>query len=461
MSAPAVSPASPAVPDAPRGGSTAVVPWKLAWLLSRPGKSGGGTAVLPMVAFGLVTTLLLTVLAGVLSFLRWQDELAFLYQLLAVLALILLVFPLLTLGGSAALLSARRRDDRLATLRLLGATPATVAGITIIESTALAAAGAVAGVAGYLVLGPAVQLIPFRGEPIGGAYWLGPLAVLAVVAGVVLLAAISAAVGLRKVVISPLGVRTCQAPAKMHWLRALLAAVVVLAGFFAMNAGYASTAVAVACVLGAFAAGLAVLNLVGPWAVAVMGRRQLRKAATAEKLLAARSILEFPKAAWRQVSGLAMTSFVAVFGGTGVAMTDGAPGPVSGPEQFLSGDIRTGILITIVVSFVMVACSAGVNQAAAVLDRADLYTSLDRLGMPRITMDAARTRAVMLPLVLVSLGSAAVSFVLIFPLAGMALVLAPLSILTIVGCLGAGILLVWAGLRTTRPVLGKVLAAGG
>ena len=100
--------------------------------------------LLPVVAFGLVTTLLLTVLAGALSFLRWRDELAFLYQLLAVLALILLVFPLLTLGGSAARLSARRRDDPLATLRLLGATPATVAGITIIESTALAAAGAVA-----------------------------------------------------------------------------------------------------------------------------------------------------------------------------------------------------------------------------------------------------------------------------------------------------------------------------
>ena len=124
------------------------------------------------------------------------------------------------------------------------------------------------------MLAPAVQLIPFRGEPIGGAYWLSPLAVLAVVAGVVLLAAISAAVGLRKVVISPLGVRTRQAPATTHWLRALIAAAVVLAGFIAMNTGYASTAVAVACVLGAFAAGLAVLNLVGPWAVAVMGRRQ-------------------------------------------------------------------------------------------------------------------------------------------------------------------------------------------
>ena len=67
------------------------------------------------------------------------------------------------------------------------------------------------------------------------------------------------------------------------------------------------------------------------------------------------------------------------------------PGAGLGPGQSFAGDIRTGILITIVVSFVMVACSAGVNQAAAVFDRADLYTSLDHLGMPRKTMDAAPT----------------------------------------------------------------------
>ena len=45
------------------------------------------------------------------------------YQALAVIALVLLVVPLVSLGGAAARLSARRRDDRLATLRLLGATP--------------------------------------------------------------------------------------------------------------------------------------------------------------------------------------------------------------------------------------------------------------------------------------------------------------------------------------------------
>ena len=40
-------------------------------------------------------------------------------------------------------------------------------------------------------------------------------------------------------------------------------------------------------------------------------------------------------------------------------------------SRMLVSDIRTGVLITIVASFLMVACSAGVNQAAAILDRRD------------------------------------------------------------------------------------------
>ena len=47
------------------------------------------------------------------------------------------------LGGSAARLSARRRDDRLASLRLLGATPRLVRTLTVVESTVLAAVGAI------------------------------------------------------------------------------------------------------------------------------------------------------------------------------------------------------------------------------------------------------------------------------------------------------------------------------
>ncbi|MDQ0736364.1 FtsX-like permease family protein [Arthrobacter agilis] len=434
------------------------VPLRLAWMLARPSSSGLSAAALPVTAFALVTALLLTVVAGGLSFFQWQDETGQLYLALAAVATALLVVPLVTLGGSAARLSARRRDERLATLRLLGAPASTVAAMTVAESVMLAAVGALAGIVGHLLLLPVVQLIPFRGRALGASVWMGPGPVVLVAVGVVVLAAVSATLGLRRIVISPLGVRTRQQAPKLHWLRAVVALAVVGAVAAVMGRlGSAEDFATVVVVLGlGFAAALGVLNLAGPWIIGVFARRQLRAARTPERLLAARQILDSPKGAWRQVSGVAMTCFMAVFGGTGAALMNAA-GPLEGAERFLGDDVRTGVLITIVTSFLMVGCSVGVNQSSLLLDRRDLLVSLDRLGMPVGTMHAARTRAVMVPLLVVSVGSALTAVVVVLPLAGLALIFAPLSVAVIIGCLAGGIGLVLLGLRATRPVLAHIL----
>ncbi|WP_127794714.1 permease [Agromyces sp. LHK192] len=432
---------------------------RIAWLLARPGRSGAATLVLPIVAFAIVTALLLTVLGGAQSFWTWTDDTAFTYQLLAVVALVLLVVPLGSLGGAAARLSARRRDDRLATLRLLGATPATVSALAVIEAAALAASGALVGVAGYFALVPAIGLIPFRGEPLGAAgALLGWPALVGVPVGVVALAVVSAVVGLRGVAISPLGVRTKQEAPRIHWIRFAIGAVVVVVGFALMSALQVagSTLLIAGFFVAAFGGTLAVLNLVGPWVIRLVATGQARRARTPAKLIAARFVLESPKAAWRQVSGVAMTSFMAVFAGTGVALMEAAGTAGDAEAAQLIADIRTGILITVVGSFLMVACSVGVNQAAGVLDRADLYRSLGMLGMPLSTMDAARRRAVMSPLLLTAIGSAACAVVVVLPLAGLALIFAPLSHLVIAAVLVAGIGIVRAGLAATRPVLQRV-----
>ncbi|WP_051389092.1 FtsX-like permease family protein [Arthrobacter sp. 35W] len=440
------------------------VPLRLLRLLWRPGAGSTALVALPVAAFALVTALVLVVLAGAMTFYTAppaEDGSTGLYQVLASLALALMLVPLATLGSSAARLSARRRDERLSTLRLLGATPGQVGALAVLESTLLAAAGAVAGVVLYAAAVPAVALLHFRGAVLGlDALWLSPLAVFATVAGVALLAAASAAAGLRRVVLTPLGVRTRQQPAGAHWLRLALGTAAVLGIVLALSLlGSLGSFLAIAAVAaGAFAAGLAVLNLLGPFALKAVAGRNLRRAATPERLLAARTVLESPKEAWRQVSGLAMASFVAVVAGTGLALMDSAAS--SGTDDVLVADIRTGVVITVVASFLMVACSAGVNQAAAVLDRAGLYTSLDRLGMPVAAMDAARRRAVMSPVRTVSIGSAVVGAVVVFPLTGIALVVSPLSLATIAAVLAGGIGLVWTGLRATTPVLVRVLAAG-
>ncbi|MFB8190413.1 permease [Microbacterium sp. NPDC055988] len=426
-------------------------------LLLRPVPGQKGVLALPVVAFGVVTTLVLTVIGGAQSFWGWTDPEAPVYQALAAIALVLLVVPLMSLGGAAARLSARRRDERLSTLRLLGVSPAGVTVATVAESVLVAAAGALAGVVGHVALSPLIGLIPFRGEALGfGAVVLPPAQIALVLAGVLVLASASAVVGLRRVVISPLGVRTRATTSSVHWIRALIAAgaiaiAVVLIKVFPSIGGLVTTIVVVA---GLFGAALAVLNVVGPWVLKVTATRQLRRAEQPDRLLAARLVLDSPKAAWRQVGGIAMASFMAVFAGTGVALMNVMTGPEASESDFaLAGDIRTGLIITLIGSFLMVAASVGVNQASDVLDQRELHRSLHHLGMPLETVDRARRRAIMSPLLVTAIGSALVAAVLVIPLIGIALITAPLSLVTIAAVVAVGIVIVWASTWATRPLL--------
>lgn len=236
-------------------------------LLLRPTKEQTGVVVLPVVAFGVVTALVLTVVGGAQSFWGWTDEFAPLYQALAAIALVLLVVPLTTLGGAAARLSARRRDERLSTLRLLGVTPMGVGIATVIESVIVAAAGAIAGVLAYLLISPLIGLIPFRGAALGlDAVLLTPLGIAAVVGGILVVAAGSSALGLRRVIISPLGVRLRATAAPVHWVRAVIGIAVIAVAFAVVKVfpAVAGLAVTIAVLAATFALALAVLNLVGP-----------------------------------------------------------------------------------------------------------------------------------------------------------------------------------------------------
>lgn len=432
-------------------------------LLLRPAPGQGAVLALPIVAFGIVTTLVLTVIGGAQSFWGWSDEIAFVYQGLAAIALVLLVVPLMGLGGAAARLSARRRDERLSTLRLLGVSPAGVAAATVVESVLVAAAGAVAGILGHLLLSPLIGLIPFRGEALGfDAVVLSPLHILAVVGGVLLLAAASAVIGLRRVVISPLGVRMRATTSTVHWFRAVVAVVVLAVAFvlikiFPSIGGVVTTVVVLSAMFGG---ALAVLNVIGPWVLKVRANRQLRRAELPDRLLAARLVLDSPKAAWRQVSGISMASFMAVFAGTGVSLLNVMSAEDATAENLaLAQDMRTGLIITLVASFLMVAASVGVNQASDVLDQRELHRSLHRLGMPLETVDRARTRAIMSPLLVTAIGSALCAAVLVFPLLGIALITSPESLLTIAVVVAVGIGVVWASSRVTRPLLARAFAA--
>jgi len=440
---------------------SAVLP--LARLLSRPRRQGRAAIVLPAVAFTVTTALLLVVAGGARMFItdpRAASGGGF-YGILASLALLLLAVPLVTLGAAAARLSSRRRNDRLATLRLLGASGHEIWSLTVLEATLIAAAGAVAGVGLYVVLLPAVGLLPFFGGPVGmGAVAIDPVLGTGVVLAVVAIAAVSAAASLRKVAVTPLGVRT-RSVAPPSRRAALIVGVVMLAGVALVVANFSvvgellGPGIALAVLLGVFAGGMALLNLIGAPLVAARGRAMARHAKTASHLIAGRELAAHAGPAWRRVSGMAIVSFIAVVAGCGLAIADLAQA-ASETDATLMADIRTGVLLTLGIAFVLLACAVGVTQAASVLEERDLIVGLDRLGIPDAELRRARRLTVMVPLRWAAVGGAALGGVLSFPIVGMSLLVAPLSVATIAATFAAGFALVAVALASTRPIVAGI-----
>lgn len=425
-------------------------------LLARPARQGRAAIALPVVAFAVTTALLLVVAGGARMFLvdpRAAAEDGF-YGVLAVLALVLLTVPLITLGAAAARLTSRRRNDRLATLRLLGASGRELWTLTVLEATVVAAAGAVAGIVLYGALLPLVGLLPFFGGTVGiASVVVDPLLGGGVLAAVVLIGAGSAAASLGRVAVTPLGVRTrSEAPPRRITALVvggiLIVGVVALVTNFGLLAELLGPAISLVVLLALFGGALGLLNLVGVPIIAARGRSMARRARTAAQLVAGRELAAHAGPAWRRVSGMALVSFIAVVAGTGLAIADAAT--EAGP---IMADIRTGVLVTLGIAFVLLACAVGVTQAASVLEERELITGLDRLGIPDAELRRARRLTVMVPLRWAAVGGAALGMTLAFPLVGMSLIIAPLSVLTIALTFAAGFALVGAALASTRPIV--------
>src|SRR5690606_32151321 len=204
------------------------------------------TGVLAVVAFAVTTAVPLIELGGFLAFAERaasapaDDYDAGFYVLLAGTASGLLLIPLATLGGAASRLAVARRDERLAALRLAGASTSQVSTLALLDSTAQAALGAVIGAVAYFGLIPLVLPVTFQQQPFSYAelvlpWWALPLAVIAVV----VVALISAAASLRRVAITPLGVAARTAPSGLHWTRVVPAVLVSVTFVVLWNSGQA------------------------------------------------------------------------------------------------------------------------------------------------------------------------------------------------------------------------------
>ncbi|MDR8412092.1 ABC transporter permease [Nonomuraea sp. 3-1Str] len=466
------------------------------------------------------------------------------YQMLALIASVLMVVPLLVFGGAAARLTVARRDQRLAALRLVGATPGQVVAMTVTEAVIVAFAGALAGAAAYGLAVPLLSRVEIDGGPwFVSDLWPSPLVMIGAVVAVPLLTGLSAVVGLRRVVVSPLGVAKRETPPGMRFVR-MLALVAALAAVPVLSRGTSAGVIAVVIGL-AFLS----LNLAGPWVVGLIGRITAASARRPARLLAGRRLVDDPRAAWRTVSGVALTGFVAGFLGllspgtlvgaqdtghlrvtapagqaaavaqqsrdrlkqAGVAATvttrkdvvvialkdatritgedarrkkpdeavtqadpavldrartaltglvpGRAPTTQADDESFgsrLLGDVATGTVVVLSVSFLVAIASAGITAASSVLDRRQTYALLRLAGTPLEVLDRARRAETLIPLAVMGGGA-----ILVGAFCGIPFMITDPNLsglVTLLVCVAAGFAGVVGAGALSRPLLRSVTA---
>ena len=231
--------------------------------------------------------------------------------ILSVMALAMLT-PVLIFIATATRLSAARREQRFAAMRLVGATRRQVSLLAAAESTAAAVLGVAAGFGIFFLLRTPVAGIPFFGEPFfPGQLSLSLPDILAVAIGVPAAAAVAARLALRRVHISPLGVARRATPKPPRAWRALpLLAGLAELGFFAVRGGQLSIGAETQVLVSGFLLIIVGLIIAGPWLTMAVARVMARRTSRPGTLIAARRLADDPRAAFRAVSGLVLALFI-------------------------------------------------------------------------------------------------------------------------------------------------------
>jgi hypothetical protein len=225
-----------------------------------------------------------------------------------------ILFPILILIGTATRLSAARREERFAAMRLVGATPVQIGVIASVDAIVSALLGVLLGFGVFALVQPALANAALIGTRYF-AYDVRPTAAgyVAMLIAVPVASAIASLMSLRRLQISPLGVSRRVTPPAPRFGRV----VPLLVGIVLFVAGLAITndkSIGAPAYPGLI---VIMIGLVvgGPWLTAQAARVFSRLVKGASALLAARRLADNPKAAFRTVSGLVL----AVFLGTIVA----------------------------------------------------------------------------------------------------------------------------------------------
>jgi hypothetical protein len=224
------------------------------------------------------------------------------------------LFPILILVGTATRLAAARREERYASLRLVGATMDQVGIISSVDAVVSALFGAILGIGIFRLLQPALADTAITSARYFSDQVTPTLAgYLVVLIGVPGAAAVSGLISLQRVRISPLGVtRRVRVPVPTIWRIVPLVAGIAM---FVWGLAQTTTQSIGKPALPGLIVILIGLMVGGPWLTAQAARLFGRIMTGAPAMLAARRLADNPKAAFRSVRGLVL----AIFLGTVVA----------------------------------------------------------------------------------------------------------------------------------------------
>lgn len=316
--------------------------------------------------------------------------------LLIVLAVVGALAPVAVFVATATRLSAARREQRLAALRLVGATPRQVTGLAVVEALLSTITGALIGVVLFVLLRPVVALVP-----LGEATWfpeaISPplVAAVALLLAVPVVGALAAAAALRRIVVTPLGVqrRTTPPPPGKLRLLPLVVSVAVLLGALAFGSSQLSDVLVLAVLGAAFAGIIGGIALAGPWLTAIVGRALHRAPRGAATLLASRRLTDDPRGSFGSIAGVVMAVFVAsaFFTFAGYAGAQSVPLPGEMRPGHIVAELRTATASTQAELIDRLGAMAGVRS---VLPESGADVMVDGVDIGQLLVETDGTSAV-------------------------------------------------------------------
>lgn len=394
--------------------------------------------VLSLVAFSVSTWILCTLAAGTWMFaqrhmhpherlVEVQESagvpLSMPYIFLALFASLLVVPTLLGLLTQAARANLGGREEQLAILRLIGATSGQVRGMMILDALRQALVGLGIGTVLYLVSVPAWSLLTFQEKRIETwemfTWWVVPVAWVVVL----VLAAASVWLALRRVAVTPLGV-TKKVPPKGQ---SVVTLVISLAAAIALYRYLSTLTIAPGADATEFfatlivAAGVLMVNaLIAVGVIQLIARISYLLPGSAT-YVATRRVGRGVRTTWKRVAALYFVAFIAGAGSRFSAVPQIEDDPAL---KMVTADIPSGVAITAIFGAVLLIASTLLTQALAVVEQKELTKSLYFIGAPAKFHTSVAIREVGIPMALVTLMGFGMGSMM-----GLALVIAPVDAL--------------------------------